>query len=116
MTADDGKQFEIAFGFPPPIALVRLLGGDNLRRSLPIEFRFSHVPFVLQIQYLRNLVDQSNYDVKNKRLAFAVTTDGFDLVVDLTTDELRIMQSEFGGVDYLGITISNLLTAEWSAL
>ncbi len=112
MTNEECKKFEAAFGFPLPTALIQFLSAN----SFPAVFGFSHVQFVLEIQYLLNIRDPRNQDLKNKRLAFAVTTDGYDLLVDFGTDELRIMQMENEDIDFVGLTINDLLTSTRAAL
>jgi hypothetical protein len=109
MTSRERETFEQNFGIPVPPALGRLLGDDSLRATLPVGYRFAHVSFALEIQYMLSLEEAKNYDVDNKRLAFAVSTDGHELLVDLSDQELRMMQNEFGDVDYIGITIQDLL-------
>jgi len=116
MQSNDHNSFKSHFGRPIPPAILELCGDDAIQNSLPLEFRFSHVPFVLEIQYMLDLDDPQHYDVENKRLSFAVNGDGFTLLVDLGTEDLRIMQDEFGDVDYLGLTIRDLLDAEKSPL
>jgi len=116
MQSDNHNSFKSHFGCPVPAAIIDLFSDDAIQNSLPLVFRFSNVPFVLEIQYMLKLDDPQNYDIENKRLSFAVNGDGNTLLVDLGTGDLQIMQDEFGDVDYLGLTIRDLLDAEKSAL
>lgn len=107
------KTFESRFGFSPPAALVEFLGKLSTWKSFPLVFRFSHLPFILEIQYLLSLGDEQNYDVERKRMAFAVNSDGATLLVDLGTERLDILQEDFGYCDTLGLSVQYLLDAEW---
>jgi len=116
MTQRERETFVKNFEFQVPDALEKLLENQAMRAALPASFRFTTVPFTLEIQYLTNLEDQGNYDLDNKRVVFAITTDGHGLVADLSDQELKIMQSEFGDVDYLGITVQNLRDASVTSI
>lgn len=52
-----------------------------------------------------------NYDIHAKRLVFAMDTDGYDLLVDLSSEECQLMLRQFGEADHLGLTIQDLLDA-----
>jgi hypothetical protein len=106
------ENFESYFGFPPPAALLNIFTNNSLMNSLPAGFRFRHVGFPLEIQYLLDISDPKHYDVDHRRLSFAVNTDGFELLVDLNTKDLEILQNEYGDIDNIGITLNDLLNAE----
>ena len=110
--SSDYTIFESHFGFPVPTGLTDLYADKSLSESLPAGFRFKHVRFVLEIQYLLDLQDPKNYSVEHKRLSFAINTDGFELLVDLGNEDLQILQNEYGDIDRLGLTIKDLLSAE----
>ena len=112
MPSADQNDFETAFGYSVPEDVVRLYSDDAIRNMLPVEFRFSRVDFILDIQFLLSLEDSQNYDVGNERLYFAVNSDGNKLLIDLGTEALQVMQEEFGDIDYLGLTVRDLLEAD----
>lgn len=116
MSQGERETFVKNFGSQIPDSLEKLLADQSLRAALPACFRFTTVPFTLEIQYLTNLEDQRNYDLDNKRVVFAINTDGHGVVADLSNQELKILQSEFGDVDYLGITVQDLLDASVTSI
>jgi hypothetical protein len=116
MTQAERETFVKNFGSQIPDALEKLLADQSLRAALPACFRFTSVPFVLEIQYLTNLEDPANYDLANNRVVFAISTDGHGVIADLSDHELKIMQSEFGDVDYLGITVQDLRDASVTSI
>jgi len=104
--------FREHFGIAAPAALFDLYRNEFLRDTAPVEFRFKHDPAVLQIQYWLDIADAANYDVARKRVAFAVTTDGFTILADLSRADLNIIQDEFGDFDCIGFAIHDILSAE----
>jgi|GEM_PF-6616063 len=109
MALKGSEVFESHFGFPAPDMLIYFLSDKSLRESLPLVFRFEQVKHILEIQSFLSLDDPENYDVRNKRFAFAVSSDGNKLLVDLKTEDLEILQDESGDIDSLDITIKDLL-------
>ena len=108
----DKEVFEAYFRFPPPQVLLDLHADESLAAALPVGFKLSDVDYVLELQYLLGLQDPQNYDVDRNRVAFAVTTDGAELLADLNSRELEIFQREDGDVDTIGATVADLLKAE----
>lgn len=105
------ERFRAKFGFPPPSKLMDLLGNTKLVGLAPVRFRFDDKPFVVEVQYFSAPSEESNYDLDSTYYRFAVTSDGFDLLVDLTDKDLPIIQDEFGSRDDTGLTIGDLLKA-----
>lgn len=64
---------------------------------------------VIEIQYLNALHDQTKSDIALKVFCFAVSYDGWPLVVDVADPTFPVLQYEFGDVDYLGISIKDIL-------
>jgi len=108
----DHTIFQKKMGLPIPAGLEKLYTIKSIVESMPLGFRFSNVGFVLEVQYLLAMSDSKNYDIKNLRFTFAVNTDGHELIVDLNTDTLEILQSEYGDVDSIGVNVNDLLMAE----
>jgi hypothetical protein len=111
MTLKEKETFEKNFGFPVPPSLEALLDVQSLRDALPVRFVFPNERFVYELRKLLSLEDERNYDTEKKQLAFALCTDGHRQIIDLSDESLRLMQDEFGDIDYLGITIQDLLDA-----
>jgi len=105
-------EFESKFGFSIPPALAELFAIVLPKDNLPIGFRFDNVPFVLELQNPLDCSDAGNCDLEKKRLAFAVTPDGHKLLVDLSTQDLNVLQDEFDDIDAIGVTVHDLLAAE----
>ena len=95
---------------------MELLGNAKLIDSAPVQFRFDDKPFVVEIQYFSVPSEESNYDLDSTYYRFAVTSDGFDLLVDLKNRDLPIVQDEFGSRDDTGLTIEDLLHATVSQI
>jgi hypothetical protein len=112
LAPEDIEYFEsmVQSRFPP--ALLAFLSDEVLVESFPVQFRFTHVPFIVELQFLLSLRDPANYDRKSNRLRFAKNSDGYDLLVDLSSPNLPILQDEFGDVDDIGVSIVDLLNAE----
>lgn len=107
----DTQNFESEFGFKVPDSIIKLLSDDALIAQMPTRIRFENHSFVLELQYLLDITKVENYDVEKGRFKFAVTTDGLDLLVDLHSPGLDVLQDEFGEVDCLGVSINELLEA-----
>ncbi|MFK7767716.1 MAG: hypothetical protein AB8B55_10885 [Mariniblastus sp.] len=116
MPTTDPQLFLNRFGYPPPNALLEFVGDQDIRALLPVSFKLKGVGFTVEIQYLLDIEDPKSYNSNENRLAFAVTTDGYELSVDLTSDTGNILQDEFGDVDSLDVLIKDLLDAEKSSL
>ena len=85
---------------------------SELKSQLPLRFVLQRRPFNIEIQYLLDAADKKNYDVSSGRVRFAVTTDGFDLLVNAMSQDLEVLQDEFGSVDSLGISFMELVEAD----
>lgn len=107
------KNFESNFGISFPLELSDFYSKHSKSSAfVPTGFKFSHVLYALEIQYLLDACDIKNHDIENNLCSFAVTTDGYKLLVNLNTENLQVLQNEFGDIDDLGITMKDLLEAE----
>lgn len=106
--------FESEFGFQIPSDLLRLFEQNVEYANRPHQYNFEHIDFVLSIQYVLSPYDLGNYDVMNERISFAVNTDGRKLLVDVSASSLEVMQEEHD-VDYIGVSVQDLLRARVSA-
>lgn len=111
MPAIDSQAFEDRYGCSAPLPLLTFLNDDSVRASLPAAFILENVGFALEIQYLLDIENPENYDASNKKLTFAMTTDGLELLVDLTDHAGDIYQDEFGDIDHIGISMQDLVSA-----
>lgn len=99
-------------GIDVPEIVSNFVNSANLRSRMPIRFVLKNRPFILDVQYFLDILNSTNIDVLNARLRFAVTTDGFELLVSLKSAELEILQDEFGDIDSLGILMTDLIEAD----
>ncbi|WP_133166230.1 hypothetical protein [Marinobacter fuscus] len=76
--------------------------------SYPLRFETAEGSLIIEIQYL---VEQDT-EFAHDFIHFAVTTDGWDLLISSDSDSDSIMQRENDDVDLLGITLSDLLNAK----
>ena len=100
---------ESVFGAPAPNELVDLHSKVLTCAQAPVEFRFENVRFVVEVQYFLDIEDPANHEPDKGLLAFAVTSDGDRLLIDLKAADLPILQEELGTVDSIGLTIGDLL-------
>ena len=77
--------------------------------STPFALMFSDIEYPLEIQYFHDLANSENYDENSNHLIFATSTDGNQLVFDLNTKNLNILQNEFGDIDEIGISGEDIL-------
>jgi len=82
-----------------------------LLRNNPFPARFETRRSVIDIQYFLTAEQQKQQDNDNGLFVFAVNTDGFDLIIDTNSKSADIHQREFGDIDFIGITLNNLLKA-----
>jgi hypothetical protein len=108
----DTQNFESRFGFELPNEISKLLNDDIFKKKVPIRFRLKNHSFLFEIQYLLDISDVKNFDIDERRLKFAVTPDGFQLLIDLNSKRLDVLQDEFGDIDSLGISIIDLIESE----
>ena len=116
MKMQNFDTFHKSFNFPMPQALVDLFQEKTLPRNEPVGFCFTHVQYTLEVQYWLDSEDPGNYDIEKKRLRFAVNSDGHELLVALSDDRLPILQDEGWDIDFLELTIPDLLVAKRYAL
>ena len=110
------ETFETTFGFPPPPTLRELFDSKLRSSPLPVQLRFRHVPYVVELQYLLSLDDSANYDALGGRFCFAVNTDGNDMLIDVTSPRMHLLQRENCDIDSVGLTVADLLDAEYVPL
>lgn len=99
-----------------PLKLIEFVNDKHMKQSLPIRFRFADKPFILEVMELFDLSADSTCLSDNNRVRFARNGEGFVLIVDLNTDNLEIMQEEFGDIDYINLTLDDLCNAEWVSI
>ena len=104
-------NFESSFGFPVPKIVIDLLNDAEVAGGMPLRFDFQDKIFVLELQYFLDLDSEENHDAETCNLRFAVTTDGYDILINLGSDNLDVFQDEFGDIESLGITVGDLLKA-----
>lgn len=102
------RVFESEFGFEIPPSLIRFFNDQIVTQKKPIRLGWETQEFVLELQYCLDISDSKCFDIKNKRIKIAVTTDGFDVLVDLGSRNLQVLQDEFGEIDELGLTMDDL--------
>lgn len=94
-----------------PHAIIKFLSRYGRNGQLPATFRTQEGNFLLSIQYLFEDCWPKEFDQTNNLLRFGVSTDGWDLLVDIADDQLVILQDEIGDIDSIDITIFDLLEA-----
>jgi hypothetical protein len=95
-----------------PQAILEFLERFGRKGELPAAFRSQENEFLVSIQYLFDDCWSKHFDQANNLLRFGVNTDGWDLLVDISDDELVILQDEMGDIDTIDITIFDLLGAK----
>lgn len=105
------SAFEIAYRRKIPSPLKALYENNELLKMAPVLSKFPDKPFVVEIQYFLTITKLVEQDIEHHRFTFAVNFDGLDMLVDLTEDDLPILQRENGDVDYIGVTLVELLGA-----
>jgi hypothetical protein len=105
------NDFEIKHGLKIPRTIVELVCDDGLKNRMPLKFNLADRPFGIEIQYFLDLSNQKFIDSENGLVRFAVTTDGFDLLVNVMSESLEVLQEEFGSIDSLGISFRELVSA-----
>lgn len=108
----DIKNFENRVGIKVPESIINIIMNDSLKEQMPLRLRMKNHSFLLELQYFLDITNLDNFDSSTNRIKFAVTTDGFELLVDLNTESLNILQDEFGDVDSLGVSFNDLVEAE----
>lgn len=78
--------------------------------SYPLRFELQNANSIIEIQYFVEQKMGINLDAKV--LHFAVTTDGWDLLVSGALDSDSIMQREIDDIDFLDLTLTDLLKAK----
>lgn len=111
-TAEDNEDERLEV----PDELLEFVNDKQMRESLPIRFHFSDKKFILEIMLFLDLNDPSNLDKELNYLRFARNGEGFVLLVDLNGNDLKILQEEFDDIDHIGLTLSDLLKAEWVSI
>ncbi len=82
----------------------------------PCVLRPKNVSFIVEIQFFLEVEEPRNFSEGSSQVAFAITSDGHRLLVDTSDDSFMILQEEFGDIDKLGITLSDLAEAEKQVL
>jgi len=103
----EAKTFESHFGFSFPQNLLEFLKYVISREHMPIKLSFHDNSPIVELQYFLDISNPDNYDIEKRRIKLAVTTDGFELWVDLNSENLDILQDEHGEFDHLGLSITD---------
>ena len=99
-----------------PNELSRLVHDKEINASLPLQFQFTKKAFIVDIMLFLDLDDPGNFDADRNLLRFALNGEGFFLLVDLASEDLKVMLEEFGDIDYIGVTVNELLEAAWKPI
>ena len=108
----DSDAFKENLGITVPLELANLYTREPFSSSMPVELQFDDEGPILEIQFLLRMGDSENYDKEKNRFTFAVNSDGNELLVDLNTKSLEILQRECGEVECIELTLKDLLEAE----
>ncbi|MCB1053838.1 MAG: hypothetical protein H6510_17015 [Acidobacteria bacterium] len=108
----DKECFEKMFDLEVPLELDRLYRDKDLIESHAVGFKFRDIQFVVEVQYFSDMGNLESYEVEKNYFIFAIDTDGFELIVDVTSPDLEILQREYGKVDAIGVKLGQILTAE----
>ena len=100
------QEFERIYGRPLPADLA-----DLYKNPVPIRFELRNEKFVVEVQYFLHPEDQSIEDIEKHLYAFAMSSDGFKLLIDLSNEAFPILQNEFGDIDSIGVTLKDLSDA-----
>lgn len=112
----DYLAFERAYGQEMPPPLKALYENHKLVQVAPVCFVSPGKAFAAEIQHSKAIDDTVEKDVKAGRFCFAVNSDGCDMLVDLTAQDLPILQRENGETEYIGVTLMELLAATYREL
>ena len=107
----DCRAFEEAYGREVPPTLKAMYDDRELLSDIPLRIVLPGQQFVVEIQYFRSVTELVPEDVALQRFAFAVSSDGFDMLVELSEPDLPVLQREFGDVDHLDFTLVEFLAA-----
>jgi len=102
----DVKEFEAIYGCAAPADLIELC-----KMRCPVRFELDDGP-VVEVQYFLSIERQAAKKIEKPFYAFAVSTDGNDLLIDLRDESFVILQDEFGDIYSIGITLGSLLQAK----
>lgn len=105
----DFKQFERLYGKSVPDVLARFYKNVLVRKGGPLRFELPERGWVIEVQYFLNLDEQNNVDVEHSRFAFAVNSDGHEMLIDLSNENLPILQREYDDLDTINVTVGELL-------
>ena len=109
------EAFEVLFNKPMPQKLI-IFYEQISRLNFPHIYHFKDKPFVLEIQYYLSSKDLLESDLKKNMLAFAKTTDGNELLFNLATNEIKILQKEDTDIDTLELKVDDILNCEINKL
>jgi hypothetical protein len=106
----DVKKFEAIYGCAAPADLIELC-----KIRCPVRFELDD-RVVVEVQYFLSIERQARINVEKAFYAFAVSTDGHDLLIDLRDENCLILQDEIGDIDSIGITLARLMQAKACSL
>jgi hypothetical protein len=102
----DVKIFEAMYGCAAPVDLIELC-----KMRCPVRFELDD-RLVVEVQYFLSIERQAAINIEKTFYAFAVSTDGHDLLIDLRDENLLILQDEHGHIETIGVTLGRLLQAK----
>ena len=81
---------------------------DLKKHKFPLRFEDPEGKLIIEIQYLT----EENVELNDGLQHFAVTTDGWDLLINTNLEPGLILQKEIDDIDSLGVTLADLLNAK----
>ena len=110
------EKFEGLFGKEVPSGIVKLFEKHNRGKNTAVIYKFSKKCFVVEVQCFLCLKDLKDCDIQEQLFAFAVTTDGGELLIDLKEPSFPILQREYGDIDQIDVSLSELLDSQVSEI
>jgi hypothetical protein len=89
-----------------PVDLIELC-----KMRCPVRFELED-RLVVEVQSFLSIERQAAINIEKNFYAFAVSTDGHDLLIDLRDENFLILQDELGDIDSIGVTLGSLLQAK----
>ena len=85
---------------------------DLQKVPCPVRFELLDKKSSIEVQYFIEQKIPNRHDLENGYCVFAVTTDGWGLLIDANFDSDAVMQKEANDIDFIDITLSELLAAK----
>ncbi len=104
----DPQAYLSRFGSEPANGFLEFWASEQIREALPTAFRVHGVARIVEIQYMLDIYDATSFRPDSNLLAFAVTSDGHDLLIDVRDPAAELLQDEFGLVYSLGVSVADI--------